>query len=154
MRVLVVCLFSILSLSAAFKSLNTASYRALGQNSDFFALKTKYLPRSGSALTMVTPTCYSVSGIELLPDLQQQAIFAGVFVALWFGTTVLGSTFAALGAALPDGWYKKWTNTWPLLGAVYALAGFAHFSVSDITSKEAFSLRGWAMRDLTLSTSL
>mmetsp|Transcript_24883 Transcript_24883/g.50532 ORF Transcript_24883/g.50532 Transcript_24883/m.50532 type:complete len:282 (+) Transcript_24883:110-955(+) len=71
------------------------------------------------------------SGIDGLPFLQQQLAFAGVFLGLGLGTAATLKAFDAMENILPDGWFAKWKATWPLLGALYVLAGFAHFGAKD-----------------------
>ena len=76
-------------------------------------------------------TLYPISGVDSLPLIQQQLIFVGVFLGLGAGTTGLLKGFEVAEKALPAGWFVKWRSTWPLLGAVYVLAGLAHFGVKD-----------------------
>jgi len=76
-------------------------------------------------------TLYPVSSVDSLPIIQQQLIFAGIFMGLGVGTTGLLKGFDVVEQALPDGWFAKWRTTWPLLGIVYVAAGLAHFGVQD-----------------------
>lgn len=72
------------------------------------------------------------SGINTLPESQQAAVVVGVFVGLAAGTAILaGPIFQFLQNLLPEGWWKGWQKTWPILGAFYLAAGVAHFTAAE-----------------------
>lgn len=72
------------------------------------------------------------SGINTLPESQQAAVVLGLFVFLAAGTLLLvGPIFQFLQQLLPEGWFKNWQKTWPILGAFYIAAGVAHFTAAE-----------------------
>jgi hypothetical protein len=78
------------------------------------------------------PAVTMASGVDLLP-LQSQAL---VFCAAMSGVTagglaVAGPVLSVIKRRTDAAWFEAWAKTWPLLGAVYVLAGLAHFSSAD-----------------------
>jgi uncharacterized membrane protein len=86
---------------------------------------------SSLARTRLEMVCYPVSGIDSLPEIQQQLVFASVFLGLGAGTTLMLKVFDGVEELLPENWFANWKSSWPLLGAVYMLAGAAHFGVKE-----------------------
>eukprot|EP00667_Euglena_gracilis_P015540 EG_transcript_16184 len=77
-------------------------------------------------------TTPSVSGINTLPPAQQQLCFVAAMTVILAGMVVVKKLFFPVAAALlPHGWYRTWTGTFPLLGALYAFAGVGHFLMLD-----------------------
>jgi len=70
----------------------------------------------------------SGSGIDLLPWGAQAAVFAGTISGITAASLLLGPALDAIDRALPVGWFANWAKTFPLLGAIYLLAGSAHFT--------------------------
>ncbi|CAE7323322.1 unnamed protein product [Symbiodinium natans] len=72
------------------------------------------------------------SGINQLPETQQAVVVATLLLGLAAGTWALvNPIFGALQGTLPEGWFKTWRKTWPILGAFYMAAGVAHFTAAD-----------------------
>lgn len=71
----------------------------------------------------------SPSGVNQLPQLQQFAIVIGIFVALVAGTVPFVALLDLGRANIPL--FKAWMSSYPILGAIYAAAGIAHFTVKD-----------------------
>eukprot|EP00913_Durusdinium_trenchii_P030520 g28589.t1 len=70
------------------------------------------------------------SGVNALPEAQQAQVVLAIFGALALFTYVLvGPIFQFLQKILPEGWFKGWQKTWPILGAFYMAAG-ASFHVA------------------------
>jgi len=68
----------------------------------------------------------------MLPEAEQAGIVAALLGGLAAGTWALANPiFAFLEGLLPDGWFKTWQKTWPILGAVYLAAGIAHFTAAE-----------------------
>ena len=68
-------------------------------------------------------------GIEQLPLGAQAAVFAGSISAITAGGLLAaGPGLDAVERVLPPAWFRAWSRSWPLLGALYVLAGTAHFS--------------------------
>jgi len=72
----------------------------------------------------------SPSGINVLPNNIQTAVFFGCFFLLFGGTAGLVTAFEAAAAATFPA-LDWWKSTFALLGAVFMAAGAAHFSVKD-----------------------
>lgn len=72
----------------------------------------------------------SPSGINALPAVEQQAwFFASMFLVLGGTWLVKTKLFPLIDTLLPAGWYPKWRNSFPIIGAVFALAGASHFAL-------------------------
>lgn len=71
----------------------------------------------------------SPSGVNMLPESQQTAIFVAIYAGLGLGTYLLSSLLSS--ATLQYEWIQSWKYTWPLLGVIYAAAGATHFTVED-----------------------
>ncbi|CAK9093094.1 Uncharacterized protein SCF082_LOCUS43791 [Durusdinium trenchii] len=72
------------------------------------------------------------SGVNALPEAQQAQVVLAIFGALALFTYVLvGPIFQFLQKILPEGWFKGWQKTWPILGAFYMAAGVAHFTAAE-----------------------
>jgi len=79
--------------------------------------------RSSWSVAQVAP-----SGIDALPLVEQQTVFVGIYAML--GASTIGAV-RVTDALQRFAWFRAYKKTWFLLGAVYALAGYAHFAVSD-----------------------
>lgn len=71
----------------------------------------------------------SPSGVNMLPGSKQIGIFLAIYAGLGVGTYLLSSFLE--GATLQYEWIQSWKYTWPLLGAIYALAGVTHFTLEE-----------------------
>eukprot|EP00291_Cryptomonas_curvata_P000242 CAMPEP_0172191338 /NCGR_PEP_ID=MMETSP1050-20130122/23643_1 /TAXON_ID=233186 /ORGANISM="Cryptomonas curvata, Strain CCAP979/52" /LENGTH=214 /DNA_ID=CAMNT_0012866371 /DNA_START=72 /DNA_END=716 /DNA_ORIENTATION=+ len=69
------------------------------------------------------------SGVNLLPEPVQAAIFFSCFIALGLGTAaVTEAAFPALQRSAP-GFFKSWTKSFWIIGFLFALAGASHFLI-------------------------
>ena len=66
-------------------------------------------------------------------DQTQQLGFAAICGGIAVGTAACVAGLNVLESILPDGWFGAWRDyTWPLpLGAIFAAAGVAHFTLAD-----------------------
>lgn len=69
------------------------------------------------------------SGIDGLPLYEQTAIFFGIY-ALLGASTLAGISLTAV-MKQQIGLFRAYTRTWFVLGAIFALAGYAHFAIND-----------------------
>ena len=78
------------------------------------------------------PAVTMVSGVDLLPLQSQALVFCGAMSTVTAGgLAVAGPVLSGFQRRMDAAWFDAWVKTWPLLGAVFVLAGLAHFSSAD-----------------------
>ena len=70
------------------------------------------------------------SKVNTLPVPAQAAVVVAIFTGLYVSTMALISGVESLKELAP-GIMLPWMSTWPILGAFFAAAGVAHFSIKD-----------------------
>jgi len=108
-----------------------------------FMLRSSVFPASGiagsaallaaiSSPVAATDLPPAPSGVDMMPEPEQALIVIAIFFALAVLTAlVVGPFFRVLEKALPEGWFANWRATWPIVGAVYMVAGVSHFAVEQ-----------------------
>jgi len=71
----------------------------------------------------------SLSKVNTLSEPIQASIVLGIFVALGISSVAFSSFLDII--TLKYEWVQSWRYTWPLLGAIYAIAGVTHFTVQE-----------------------
>ena len=69
----------------------------------------------------------SLSKVNTQSEPIQAAIVLGIFAALGISSVAFSSFLDII--TLKYEWVQTWRYTWPLLGAIYAIAGVTHFTV-------------------------
>lgn len=69
------------------------------------------------------------SRVNTLPKIAQAKVFVGVMSAILLGTDALTSVLTDL--KLQYGWFESFSQTWPILGALYVVFGITHFTVKE-----------------------
>eukprot|EP00929_Paragymnodinium_shiwhaense_P010619 TRINITY_DN115415_c0_g1_i1.p1 TRINITY_DN115415_c0_g1~~TRINITY_DN115415_c0_g1_i1.p1 ORF type:complete len:307 (+),score=42.11 TRINITY_DN115415_c0_g1_i1:82-1002(+) len=90
-----------------------------------------WLAPASSSLAASDGMSIAPSGVSGLPEGEQAAVVLLIFALLAIGTFVFLALLRGLRSALPDGWFDNWAKTWPIIGAVYCVAGSAHFTAAD-----------------------
>ena len=71
----------------------------------------------------------SSSGINTLPNPVQALVVASIFAGLFVGTALLSGLFESLSTSYPL--LLSWKSSFPLLGPIFMLAGYAHFAIKE-----------------------
>jgi hypothetical protein len=101
--------------------------RPVASNRNF--LRTSMVAMPSSQLADAAAIIAAPSGINLLPEPIQAAIFVSIFAALGLGTAAVTEiAMPALKRSAP-GFYEGWVKTFWLIGAGFALAGASHFFI-------------------------